>query len=118
VQKAILAQAKLGELDDLPSSERERLVGQIVEMRRFTRSPKVILIRELGDTREPLVASGLGSRGIYTPRLCRSRIISLGDCSQLWTMTHAQGSWPLCRRAVSNSCEFLRAFGPRNKSTF
>jgi hypothetical protein len=58
VRKAILAQAKLGELDDLPSSERGRLVGQVVEMRRFTRSPKVILIRELGDTREPLVASG------------------------------------------------------------
>jgi|SRR6266478_1545532 hypothetical protein len=59
VNKAILAQAKLGELDDLPLTERDRLVGQIVEMRRFTRSPKVILIRELGDVREPLVASGI-----------------------------------------------------------
>jgi hypothetical protein len=63
VRKAILAQAKLGELDDLSSRERGRLVGQIVEMRRFTRSPKVILIRELGDVREPLVASGIRIAG-------------------------------------------------------
>lgn len=63
VRKAILAQAKLGELDDLPTGERGRLVGQIVDMRRFTRSPKVILIRELGDVREPLVASGIRIAG-------------------------------------------------------
>jgi hypothetical protein len=58
VSKAILAQAKLGGLEDLAPKERDRLVGQIIDMRRFTRSPKVILIRELDDRREPLVASG------------------------------------------------------------
>jgi len=59
VSKAILAQAKLGALDDLPASEHGRLVSQIREMRRFTRSPKVILIRELNGRREPEVASGV-----------------------------------------------------------
>jgi hypothetical protein len=58
VRKAILAQAKLGGLEDLSSSERERLVGQIRDMRHLTASPKVILIRELHGGREPVVASG------------------------------------------------------------
>ena len=58
VIKAILAQAKLGDLEDLPAVERGRLVGQIQEMRHLTRSPKVLLVRELDGRREPLMASG------------------------------------------------------------
>lgn len=58
VSKAILAQAKLGGLEDLALNQRGRLVGQILDMRSLTRSPKVILIREFDDRREPLVASG------------------------------------------------------------
>ena len=58
VIKAILAQAKLETLDELSPGERGRLVGQIRDMRRLTRSPKVIFIRELDGRREPMVASG------------------------------------------------------------
>jgi hypothetical protein len=59
VTKAILAQAKLGGLEDLSHAERGRLVGQIREMRHLTRSPKVLLIREIDGRREPEVASGV-----------------------------------------------------------
>jgi hypothetical protein len=59
VTKAILAQAKLGGLEDLPDRERGRLVGQIREMRQLTRAPKVLLIREIDGRREPEVASGV-----------------------------------------------------------
>ncbi len=59
VTKAILAQAKRGGLDGLSTAERGRLVGQIREMRRLTRSPKVLLIREIDGRREPEVASGV-----------------------------------------------------------
>jgi hypothetical protein len=59
VSKAILAQAKLGSLEELPPTERGRLVGQIREMRILTRSPKVLLVRELDGRREPQVASGV-----------------------------------------------------------
>ena len=45
-------------LDELPRRERERLVGRVRDMRRLTRSPKVIFIRELDGRREPIVASG------------------------------------------------------------
>jgi hypothetical protein len=59
VSKAILAQAKLGGLNDLSSRERGRLIGQILDMRRLTRSPKVVLLREIDGHREPEVASGV-----------------------------------------------------------
>jgi len=59
VAKAILAQAKRGGLDELSAHERDRLVGQIREMRRLTRSPKVLLIREIDGRRKPEVASGV-----------------------------------------------------------
>jgi hypothetical protein len=58
VTKAILAQAKLGEARELAVAERGRLVAQIQDMRRLTRSPKVLLVRELDGRREPLMASG------------------------------------------------------------
>jgi hypothetical protein len=70
VSKAILAQAKLGGLEDLSANERVRLVGQIHDMRRLTQSPKVILIHELGDRREPVVASGTRIAGnLHTQEL-------------------------------------------------
>jgi hypothetical protein len=59
VSKAILAQAKLGALDDLAKSERGRLIEQIGKMRKFTRAPKTMLIRELDGRYEPEIASGL-----------------------------------------------------------
>jgi hypothetical protein len=59
LQKAILAQCKLGSLEELSPSELERLKGQIQDMRSLTRSPKVILFREKGHYREPIVASGV-----------------------------------------------------------
>jgi hypothetical protein len=59
VSKAILAQAKLGGLNDLSSRERGRLIAQILDMRRLTRSPKVVLLREIDGHREPEVASGV-----------------------------------------------------------
>jgi hypothetical protein len=70
VSKAILAQAKLGDLGELSSGEHERLVGQIRDMRGLTRSPKVILIRELDGRREPMVASGTRiSENVHTQPL-------------------------------------------------
>jgi hypothetical protein len=58
ITKAILAQAKLGGLEDIGSRERERLIGQIRNMRRFTRSPKVLFVREIDGRREPQIVSG------------------------------------------------------------
>lgn len=63
VTKAILVQAKLGGLRNLPPSEHKRLIGQIHDMRRHTRSPKVLLIREIDGRREPEVASGVRIAG-------------------------------------------------------
>ena len=59
VNKAILAQAKLGGMQDLAPSRREELVGQIEKMRHFTRSPKVVLYRDVDGQREPEVLSGV-----------------------------------------------------------
>jgi hypothetical protein len=59
IKKAILAQAKLGDFEELPVSERNRLADQIRNMRRLTPSPKVILIRDINGRREPEVRSGV-----------------------------------------------------------
>jgi|HubBroStandDraft_6_1064221.scaffolds.fasta_scaffold15281_3 hypothetical protein len=59
ITKAILGQAKLGGLRDLPRREHGRLVEQIQDMRRLTRSPKVLLIRQMDGRREPEMASGV-----------------------------------------------------------
>jgi hypothetical protein len=59
LEKAILAQAKLGSLEKLSSKERDRLISQILAMRRITRSPKVLFIQENEHGREPQVASGV-----------------------------------------------------------
>ncbi len=58
VNKAILAQAKLGSLEDLPSSEHRRLIDQVRHMRRLTRSPKVLVIPEVEGRRDPEMVSG------------------------------------------------------------
>jgi hypothetical protein len=59
IRKAILGQAKLGSLSELSVRERERMVGQIVDMRQLTQSPKVLLIHETGVRRAPVIASGM-----------------------------------------------------------
>jgi hypothetical protein len=57
-------------LEDLRPSERERLIGQIREMRRHTRSPKVLFIGEIDGRREPEVASGVRiAEGMHTTAL-------------------------------------------------
>jgi hypothetical protein len=58
VTKAILAQAKRGALEDLSRRDRDDLLGQIRQMRQFTRWPKVFLFREIDGRRMPEVASG------------------------------------------------------------
>jgi len=73
VTKAILAQAKLREPEDLAAAELGRLVAQIQDMKRLTRSPKVLLVRELAGRREPLmvsgrvIAEGLDARSLTLP---------------------------------------------------
>jgi hypothetical protein len=42
IRKAIVLQAKLGDVEDLAPGERTRLDGQIEKMRRLTASPKII----------------------------------------------------------------------------
>jgi hypothetical protein len=70
ITKAILAQAKLGGLEDLRVAESSRLVTQIHKMREFTRSPKVLLVPELEGQREPQVASGVRiAAGVPTEHL-------------------------------------------------
>lgn len=59
VQKAIVAQAKRGSLAELPKGERERLIGQVRQMRNYTRSPKVMLIPESDGERRPAMISGV-----------------------------------------------------------
>jgi len=85
VTKAILAQAKLGEPVDLAAAERGRLVAQIQDMKRLTRSPKVLLVRELDGLREPLMASGnaiaegLDARPLTLPDYFVRRILTTLD---------------------------------------
>ena len=74
LRKAILSQAKLGGFDQLSRTEQERLIEQIRHMRRWTRSPKVMLVYELGGRREPRMASG---NGILTGRYFKG--LSLPD---------------------------------------
>lgn len=58
IRKAILAQSKLGALEELPSREYDRLVGQVRDMRRLTRSPKVLIVPMVNGRREPRMLSG------------------------------------------------------------
>jgi len=85
VAKAILAQAKLGTLEDLSPGDGDRLIGQISHMRALTRSPKVLFIPELDGTREPMMASGvqisrgLPNRGIPLPDYFVRRVLTTLD---------------------------------------
>lgn len=58
ISKAIIFQAKLGELDSLSPNELKRLEEQIEKMKRLTRAPKVLEISNEGDSRVPSVVSG------------------------------------------------------------
>ena len=58
IDKAILVQAKLDDLDDLTSAEHARLVGQVRDMRELTRSPKVMVVPLVNGIREPRMHSG------------------------------------------------------------
>lgn len=58
VEKAILIQSKLGDIDSFPPSKRKYLKGQIKKTRKLTRSPQVMEISKEGDKREPKIISG------------------------------------------------------------
>lgn len=58
IQKAILFQAKLGNLHDLRSKEFENLLKQIRKMKRLTEAPKVMEIPEEEGNRVPRIISG------------------------------------------------------------
>jgi hypothetical protein len=58
VKKAILMQAKLGDVKSMSPSGLNDLKGQIKKMKLFTRSPKVMEIIEDNGTRQPRIISG------------------------------------------------------------
>jgi hypothetical protein len=58
IKKAILAQAKLGSIDELTATEADRLQAQLKKMRLVTRSPKVLVVPLRNGRREPRVLSG------------------------------------------------------------
>jgi len=57
IKKAILIQAKLGRIDELPPSKKQGLIEQIKKMKQLTRSPKVMEITEINSSRIPLIIS-------------------------------------------------------------
>ncbi len=85
VRKAILAQAKLGALDDLDQHERARLNSQIDLMRQHTARPKVLMIERRGEHRTPRMHSGTAilkgqpTAGYDLPRYFTSRILTTLD---------------------------------------
>lgn len=58
IDKAILVQAKLEDIDELANAERERLIDQVRDMRHLTRSPKVMVAPLVNGIREPRMLSG------------------------------------------------------------
>jgi hypothetical protein len=58
IEKAILVQAKLDDLDDLTVAEHARLIGQVRDMRNLTRAPKVMVAPLVNGIREPRMHSG------------------------------------------------------------
>ncbi len=58
VQKAILCQAKLGEIKELNTNKSIFLDEQIRKMKHFTRSPKVMEVIEVNGVRHPRIISG------------------------------------------------------------
>ena len=59
IRKAILVQAKRGDLTNLPKKERDRLRGQIEDMRKLTNAPKIMDIPAHGHTADPAMYSGI-----------------------------------------------------------
>ncbi len=58
VRKAILVQAKLGLIEELDNRDLESLQDQIEDMKRFTRSPKVLETEDAAGHRYPRIISG------------------------------------------------------------
>lgn len=58
VEKAIVFQAKKGNISALTTHERERLIGQISAMKKYTNSPKVLEVPNLPIKMVPTVVSG------------------------------------------------------------
>jgi len=58
VRKAILVQAKLGFVSELPDTERTELIRQIRNMKRVVGAPKVMEIPAFGAMRDPRIISG------------------------------------------------------------
>lgn len=58
IDKAILAQAKLGSIEELSPSDLEDLKEQVRKMKKATPSPKVMEIIEIGTLRQPRMLSG------------------------------------------------------------
>jgi hypothetical protein len=58
IEKAILVQAKLGDLEELDGREFNRLLGQVRDMKALTRSPKVMVAPLVDGIREPKILSG------------------------------------------------------------
>lgn len=58
VSKAIMIQSKLGPIEDSPPVELSRLRGQIEDMKRLTRSPKVMETVDRNGIRIPRIVSG------------------------------------------------------------
>ena len=85
IEKAILVQAKLGGLDELSQDEHERLVTQIRDMTRHTRSPKVMVVPLVNGAREPRmlsgrhILSGQSPRGIALPEYVTTRVTTTLD---------------------------------------
>jgi hypothetical protein len=69
----------------LDSDEHERLIGQVRDMSRLTRSPKVMEIPIVGGEREPRMLSGTrllagkSSRGLALPEYVVARITTTLD---------------------------------------
>lgn len=58
IEKAILVQAKLGDLEELDARDFNRLLGQVRDMKALTRSPKVMVAPLVDGIREPKILSG------------------------------------------------------------
>jgi hypothetical protein len=85
IRKAILTQVKLGGLDELPRAEAERMIAQVWDMRRLTRSPKVMVVPTVNGAREPRMLSGVrlseghSSPGQSLPQYFVARVLTTLD---------------------------------------
>ena len=58
IRKAILVQAKRGAIRELNSREHDRLMGQVRDMKKLTRSPKILELHTINGQCVPRVISG------------------------------------------------------------